>query len=104
MVCYDVLSKGGLLSRLRSARARVAEQRDDPLTRDRLAEGMRVHYGYDAPEAARHAPARLFPGWSAAGWTGRLPGRLTSGWRLSIVFRSSAIVTRPKFAVADPSW
>lgn len=62
MVCYDVLSKGGLLSRLRSARAHVAAQQDDPLVRERLAEGLREHYGYDAPESlqrAREALARL---------------------------------------------
>jgi hypothetical protein len=55
MVCYDVLSKGGLLSRLRSARALVAAQQDDPLVRERLAEGIREHFGYDAPESVLRA-------------------------------------------------
>ncbi len=62
MVCYDVLSKGGLLSRLRSARAHVAAQQDDPLVRERLAEGLREHYGYDEAESlqrAREALSRL---------------------------------------------
>lgn len=55
MVCYDVLSKGGLISRLRAARAKVSDGRDDPLTRDRLAEGLREHYGCDEAEAATRA-------------------------------------------------
>ena len=62
MVCYDVLSKGGLLSRLRSARATVAEHQDDPLVRERLAEGLREHYKCDAGESnlkARAVLARL---------------------------------------------
>lgn len=70
MVCYDVLSKGGLLSRLRAARSMVADQQDDPLTRERLAEGLREHYGHDAAEAsdrARQDLSRLERGLSGLG-------------------------------------
>ena len=55
MVCYDVLSKGGLMSRLRAARVKVGDCRDDPLTRDRLAEGLAAHYSFTEPEAAARA-------------------------------------------------
>jgi hypothetical protein len=55
MVCYDVLSRGGLISRLRAARAKVADHREDPLTRDRLAEGLAAHHGGEAAEAAERA-------------------------------------------------
>lgn len=55
MACYDVLSKGGLISRLRAARARVSDRRDDPLTRARLAEGLQAHYSYDEHEATVRA-------------------------------------------------
>lgn len=59
MACYDVLSKGGLLSRLRGARAKVSDLRDDPLTLDRLTEGYAEHYGYEQAEAAFHAKESL---------------------------------------------
>jgi hypothetical protein len=59
MVCYDVLSQGGLISRLRAARARVGDHRDDPLTRDRLAEGLAAHYSCDLHEASRRAHEAL---------------------------------------------
>ena len=55
MVCYDVLSKGGLISRLRAARVRVGDFRDDPLIRDRLAEGIGAHYAFTESEAAARA-------------------------------------------------
>lgn len=55
MVCYDVLSKGGLISRLRAARARVGDSREDPLARDRLAEGLAVFYSCGESEAAQRA-------------------------------------------------
>ncbi len=70
MVCYDVLSKGGLLSRLRAARAKVAEHQDDPLVRERLAEGLGEHFGYEVTEAAqrsREALARLERGLGGLG-------------------------------------
>lgn len=59
MVCYDVLSKGGLLSRLRAARVLVADRLDDPLARERLAEGLRGHYGHDDAESADRARREL---------------------------------------------
>lgn len=59
MVCYDVLSKGGLISRLRAARSHVSDRRDDPLTRERLAEGLREHYSYDEGEASIRANETL---------------------------------------------
>lgn len=59
MVCYDVLSKGGLISRLRAARAKVSDRRDDPLTRDRLAEGLCAHYSCEESEAASRADETL---------------------------------------------
>ncbi|CAN5830190.1 hypothetical protein BH09VER1_BH09VER1_47340 [soil metagenome] len=55
MVCYDVLSKGGLISRLRAARAKVGDSRDDPLVRQRLAEGLRTHYSYSESDSAVRA-------------------------------------------------
>lgn len=51
MVCYDALRRGGLLSRIESARTRIAEHQDDPLLRERLAEGLREHYGYTERDA-----------------------------------------------------
>jgi hypothetical protein len=50
MVCYDALRRGGLLSRMEVARLGIAERRDDPWTRERLAEGLQLHYGYTAAE------------------------------------------------------
>ena len=51
MVCYDALRRGGLLTRIETARGRVSERQDDPLMRERLAEGLREHYGYSDNEA-----------------------------------------------------
>jgi Family of unknown function (DUF5716) len=51
MVCYDALRRGGLLTRIESARLRLAEHRDDPLLRQRLAEGLSLHYDYELAEA-----------------------------------------------------
>lgn len=59
MVCYDVLSKGGLISRLRAVRAKVNDGRDDPLTRDRLAEGLQAHYSCEPSAAALRAQEAL---------------------------------------------
>ncbi len=70
MVCYDVLSKGGLLSRLRQARAKVAECLDQYAVRERLAEGLKVHFGYTEPESqikSREALARLERGLGGLG-------------------------------------
>ncbi len=51
MVCYDALRRGGLLMRIEKARSTISERHDDPLMRERLAEGLQGHYGYDAAEA-----------------------------------------------------
>lgn len=59
MVCYDVLSKGGLISRLRAARARVADGREDPLVRQRLTEGLAAHYSCGESDAAQRADEAL---------------------------------------------
>jgi hypothetical protein len=55
MVCYDALRRGGLLMRIENARLAVAHRQDDPLMRERLAEGLSEHYGYDNTEAYDHA-------------------------------------------------
>ena len=55
MVCYDVLSKGGLMSRLRAARVKASDSRDDPLMRDRLAEGLAAHYSLTDSDASARA-------------------------------------------------
>jgi len=59
MVCYDVLRRGGLLPRLQAARTVVADGREDTLVRQRLAEGLSAHYGYDDAEAWLQAGAAL---------------------------------------------
>lgn len=51
MVCYDALRRGGLLTRIETARAGVSERHDDPLMRERLAAGLREHYGYENADA-----------------------------------------------------
>ena len=51
MVCYDALRRGGLLQRLQALRSQVADRRDNPLTKERLAEGLILHYGWDPIEA-----------------------------------------------------
>jgi len=55
MVCYDALRRGGLLSRIEAARARVAERQEGPLLREKLAQGLREHYGYDESDSYDHA-------------------------------------------------
>lgn len=76
MVCYDVLSKGGLISRLRAARAKVEDSRDDPLTRDRLAEGLRTHYSYDESNAAIRANDALLRLERGLGGLGEIAGAI----------------------------
>jgi hypothetical protein len=51
MVCYDALRRGGLLMRIERARSAISERHDDPIMRERLAEGLRNHYGYDDSES-----------------------------------------------------
>lgn len=59
MVCYDALRRGGLLTRIEMARASVSERHDDPLMRERLAQGLREHYGYDNADAFDQARMML---------------------------------------------
>jgi Family of unknown function (DUF5716) len=59
MVCYDALRRGGLLTRIESARSRISERQDDPLMRERLAEGLREHYGYADRDAYDRAVIML---------------------------------------------
>ncbi|WP_461782757.1 Wadjet anti-phage system protein JetA family protein [Prosthecobacter sp.] len=59
MVCYDALRRGGLLNRIENARSAVSECHDDPLMRERLATGLREHYGYEDGDAYDHAVAAL---------------------------------------------
>ncbi|MBS0660682.1 MAG: hypothetical protein JSR82_20880 [Verrucomicrobia bacterium] len=47
MLCYDALQEAGLLPRLNRARSVVHDALHDPLTRQRLAEGLTKHYEYD---------------------------------------------------------
>ncbi|BCU77051.1 Wadjet anti-phage system protein JetA family protein [Luteolibacter sp. LG18] len=51
MVCYDALRRNGLLPRLQMARTKVADCRDQPLVKERLAEGLANHYGWPNDEA-----------------------------------------------------
>ncbi|MCA1963524.1 MAG: DUF5716 family protein [Prosthecobacter sp.] len=59
MVCYDALRRGGLLSRIEAARARLAERQEEPLLREKLAQGLREHYGYEDREAYDRAVRSL---------------------------------------------
>jgi hypothetical protein len=59
MVCYDALRRGGLLTRIEQARARVAERQEEPLLREKLAQGLREHYGYGDREAYDRAVRSL---------------------------------------------
>lgn len=55
MVCYDALRRNGLLPRLQALRSQIADRRDDPLVRERLAEGLAAHYHWDENEAYHRA-------------------------------------------------
>ena len=59
MVCYDALRRGGLLPRIQSVRSMVADRRDNPLVKERLAVGFVEHYGWDASEAYARAEKAL---------------------------------------------
>lgn len=59
MVCYDALRRGGLLTRIEAVRVRVSECQDEPLMRERLAEGLHSHYGWDLEEAYDRAVTLL---------------------------------------------
>lgn len=47
MLCYDALQEAGLLPRLGRARSAVHDALHDPLTRQRLADGLAKHYDCD---------------------------------------------------------
>ncbi|MCW1887357.1 DUF5716 family protein [Luteolibacter flavescens] len=51
MVCYDALRRNGLLPRLQAIRTKVADIRDQPLVKERLAEGLATHYSWPPDEA-----------------------------------------------------
>ncbi len=59
MVCYDALRRNGLLPRLQALRSMVADRRDDPLMKARLAEGLATHYHWDENEAYHRAEKAL---------------------------------------------
>lgn len=59
MVCYDALRRNGLLPRLQALRSRVADRRDDPLVKERLARGFAAHYHWDESEAYHRAEKAL---------------------------------------------
>ena len=59
MVCYDALRRNGLLPRLQVLRSQVADRRDDPLVKARLAQGLAAHYHWDENEAYHRAEKAL---------------------------------------------
>jgi len=59
MVCYDALRRNGLLPRLQVLRSLVADRRDDPLVKERLAAGFAAHYHWDENEAYHRAEKAL---------------------------------------------
>ena len=59
MVCYDALRRGGLLPRIQAVRSMVADRRDNPLVKERLAVGFVEHYGWDTTEAYAKAEKAL---------------------------------------------
>lgn len=59
MVCYDALRRNGLLPRLQALRSHVADRRDDPLVKERLAEGFAAHYSWEPDDAWHRADKAL---------------------------------------------
>lgn len=59
MVCYDALRRSGLLPRLQVLRSQIADRRDDPLVKERLAEGLAAHYHWDESESYHRAGKAL---------------------------------------------
>jgi Family of unknown function (DUF5716) len=59
MVCYDALRRNGLLPRLQILRSQIADRRDDPLVKERLAEGFAAHYQWDEVESYHRAEKAL---------------------------------------------
>ncbi len=59
MVCYDSLRRNGLLPRLQVLRSAIADRRDDPLVKERLAAGLAAHYNWDEIESYHRAEKAL---------------------------------------------
>ncbi len=59
MVCYDALQQGGLIPRLRQARAVVQEALANPFAKQRLADGLGAHRGLTPTEAYLEAERML---------------------------------------------
>jgi len=59
MVCYDALRRNGLLPRLQTLRSQIAARRDDPLVKQRLAQGLAAHYHWDESESYHRAEKAL---------------------------------------------
>ena len=59
MVCYDALRRNGLLPRLQVLRSQIADRRDDPLVKERLAAGLAAHYHWDENESYHRAEKAL---------------------------------------------
>ena len=59
MVCYDALQEAGLLPRLNQARSTIQEALYDPLTKQRLAEGLAKHLDLDSQAAYTEAESWL---------------------------------------------
>lgn len=51
MVCYDALQEGGLIPRLRQARAVIQDALANPFAKQRLADGLAAHRGIDPTDA-----------------------------------------------------
>jgi len=51
IVCYDALQEGGLIPRLRQARAVVQDALANPFAKQRLADGLAKHRGLDPSDA-----------------------------------------------------
>ena len=59
MVCYDTLERGGLLPKLKQARLVAQDALANPITKQRLAEGIVLHRGLDETTAYGEAEEML---------------------------------------------
>ncbi len=59
MVCYDTLERGGLLPKLKQARLVAQDSLGNPITKQRLAEGIVLHRGLDETTAYGEAEEML---------------------------------------------
>jgi len=87
MVCYDALQEGGLIPRLRQARAVVQDALADPFAKQQLADGLAKHRCIDANDAyieAERLLRKLESGLAAIPTKQRLiDGRMADFSRLS---------------------